>query len=160
MILPKISRYVKAFQIEDADKDKNNNLMSFCINDEKQLEKYKTIWTKIEHLKSIDLNALPVFDDRSIKTEIRTYADKFYTNFRVLSVLEDDIEWESFTIISTDSLFVYENKYYQQIYLDNFAHKIVGKRMINYVRKNLFETDKDLILINRSYKCCITTKLT
>ena len=37
--------------------------MSFHIDDEKQLEKYKAIWTKIEDLKNIELNALPVYDD-------------------------------------------------------------------------------------------------
>ena len=28
------------------------------------IKKYKTIWTKLEGLKNIDLNALPVYDDR------------------------------------------------------------------------------------------------
>ena len=37
--------------------------MSFHMDDEKLLEKYKTIWTKIEDLKNIELNALPVYDD-------------------------------------------------------------------------------------------------
>ena len=36
--------------------------MSFCIDDEKLLEKYKAIWTKIKDLKNIELNALPVYD--------------------------------------------------------------------------------------------------
>ena len=36
----------------------------------KLLEKYKTIWTKIEDLKTIELNALPVCDDRYTKTKI------------------------------------------------------------------------------------------
>ena len=45
-------------------------------------------------------------DDRYIKTKIRTYGNDFYTNFRGLYVPEDDIEFESFTVISTDSLFV------------------------------------------------------
>ena len=31
-------------------------------------ENYKTIWTKIEDLKNIELNALPVVDDRYMKT--------------------------------------------------------------------------------------------
>ena len=35
-------------------------MMPFHINYEKQLEKYKTIWTKIEDFKNIELNALPV----------------------------------------------------------------------------------------------------
>ena len=42
--------------------------MSFHIDDERLLEKYKAIWTKIEDLKNIELNALPVYDDRYIKT--------------------------------------------------------------------------------------------
>ena len=46
-----MSGYVKIFKVKDGDKDKNNNLMSFSIDDEKLLEKYKTIWTKIEDLK-------------------------------------------------------------------------------------------------------------
>ena len=41
-------------------------------------------------LKSIELNASPVYDDRYIKTKIRTFDDKVYTNFRGLNVPEDD----------------------------------------------------------------------
>ena len=41
LIMPKMGGYVKAFKIED----KNNKLMSFRIDDEKLLEKYKAIWT-------------------------------------------------------------------------------------------------------------------
>ena len=48
LILPKMSGYVKTFNTKDGDKDKKNKLMSFCVNDEKLLEKYKTICTKIE----------------------------------------------------------------------------------------------------------------
>ena len=41
--------------------------------------------------------------DRYIKTKIRTYGDKVYTNFRGLNVPKDEIECESFTVISIDS---------------------------------------------------------
>ena len=114
----------KTFKVEEGDKDKNNKLMSLCINDEKLLEKYKANLTKIEDLKNIELNILPVYDDRYIKSKIRTYGDKIYTNFGGLNEPEDDIECESFTIISIDSLLVYENKYYLNVYLDNCAYKI------------------------------------
>ena len=86
--------------------------MSFRIDDEKLLEKYKAIWTKIEDWKDIKLNALPVYDDRYVKTKRRTHGDKVYTNFRDLNIPEDDIECESFTVISVDSSPVYEKKYY------------------------------------------------
>ena len=60
--------------------------MTFRIDDEKLLEKYKVICTKIEDLKNIKLNALPVYDDRYIKTKISTYRDNVYSNFRGLNV--------------------------------------------------------------------------
>ena len=53
LLFPKISRYVKTFQVKDRDRDKNNKLMSsFGIDDENLLEKYKAIWTKTEDLKN------------------------------------------------------------------------------------------------------------
>ena len=70
----------------------------------------------MEDLKNIELNTLLVYDDRYIKTKIRTYSDKVYTNFYGLNVPEDDIERQSFTVISIDSLIVYKNKYYLQVY--------------------------------------------
>ena len=35
------------------------------------------------------MNTLPIYDGTCIKTEIRTYGDKVYTNFRSLNVPED-----------------------------------------------------------------------
>ena len=62
-----------------------------------------------EDLKSTELNALPVYGGRYIKTKIRTFDDENYTNFLCLYTPEDNIECESFTVISIDSLFVYAN---------------------------------------------------
>ena len=47
--------YVKTFKVKDEDKDKNNKLMSFHVDDLKLLEQYRTIWTKIEILKVLNL---------------------------------------------------------------------------------------------------------
>ena len=140
-----MSRYVKAFKVIDGDKDKNNKTKFFRIDDEKLLEKYKTIWTKIEDIISIELNILPVYNEIYIKTKIRTYGYNVYTNFRSLNVPEDDIECESFKVISIDSLLVYESKYYLLVYLDNCAYKIENKQMADY-HDELIQV-KELILI-------------
>ena len=76
LIYPKISGYVKTFKVKDGDKDKNNKLMSFCINYEKLLEKYNAIWTNIEDLKNIKLNALPVYDEQ-YKNEYKQYKNQY-----------------------------------------------------------------------------------
>ena len=129
LVMPKMSGYVKTFKVKEG----NNKLMSFRIDDEKLLEKYKAIRIKIEDLKNIKLNALPVHDDRYIKTKIRTFGDKVYTNFRGLNVPEDDKECEYFTVISIDFLLVYDTKNYLQVYLDNCAYTILNKQMTDYL---------------------------
>ena len=52
---------------------------------------------------------------------------------------EDDIECESFTVISIHSLLVYENKCYLQVYLDICGYKIANKQMTDYLGEILFE---------------------
>ena len=72
-----MSGYLKTFKV----KEESNKLMSFRIDDEKLLERYKAIWTKIKDLKNIKLNTVPVYDDINIKTKIRTSGDKVYLTF-------------------------------------------------------------------------------
>ena len=48
LIMHKMSGYVKTFKVKEEDKDKNNKLMSLPRDDEKLLEKYKAVSTKIE----------------------------------------------------------------------------------------------------------------
>ena len=43
----------------------------------------------------IELNALPIYDDRYIKTKIRTCGDKVYTNFCGLDVPQNGVEFYS-----------------------------------------------------------------
>ena len=62
LILTKINGYIKTF------KDNDIKLMHLVIDNDKLLQKYKTIWTKIKDLKNIELNALQVYDNRYIKT--------------------------------------------------------------------------------------------
>ena len=134
LIMPKMSGYVKTFKV----KDKNNILTSLRIDDEKLLQKYIAIWSKIKNLKNVELNTLPVYDDRYIETKIRTYDDKVYTNFSGLNLPQDEIECESCTVISIDSLLVYESKCCMQVYLDNCTYKIVNKQMTDYLDEDHF----------------------
>ena len=47
-------KYVKTFKVKEVDKDKKNQLMSFRIDDEKLLGKFKAIWNKIQDLKMLN----------------------------------------------------------------------------------------------------------
>ena len=63
--------YVTTFKVKDGDKDENNKLMSFRTDDEKLLEKCEAISTMIEDLKNIELNDIPVYDDRTQNNNIQ-----------------------------------------------------------------------------------------
>ena len=52
---------------------------------------------------------------------------------------EDGIECESFIVTSINSLLVYDNKYYLQVYIGNCAYNILNKQMTDYRNENLFE---------------------
>ena len=56
--------YVQTFRFKEGD----NKLMSFRIDNQKLLEKYKAIWAKTENLNNIEINYLSVYDGRNIKT--------------------------------------------------------------------------------------------
>ena len=88
LIMPKMRGYFKTLKAED----KINKLMSFHIDYGKLLEKHKAIWLKIDDLKNTKLTALLEYDNRYLKTKIRTYNDEVYTNFQDLNVPEDEIE--------------------------------------------------------------------
>ena len=105
-----MSGYVKTFKVKDGGKDKNIKLITFRTDDEELLEKYKTIWTKIEDLRNIKLNSFAAYDDRYIKTKIRIYGEKVCRDFRGLNVPENCKTCESFTIIPVDPLHVSKSK--------------------------------------------------
>ena len=127
-----MSGYVKIFKAED----KINELILFHIDDEKLLEKYKAIWTKIEDLKNIQLNALTVYDDRYIKTKKEHTTIKFIlTLYRVIS----SRRWYRITIFSIDSLLACESKSHLQVYLDSCTYKIKSKQMTDFPNEDLFE---------------------
>ena len=95
------------------------------------------------------MNAAPVYDDRyDDKTKTRTYGDKIYTNFCSWNVTEGGVECLSFTITSIDSLLIFENKYYLQIYLNNCAYKSLDKQMTDYLDDLLLSSNIGILVVS------------
>ena len=93
-------------------------------------------------MQNIELDTLPVYDNRYEINKKRKYGDKIYTTFWDLDIPEI---YRTFLLIL--HLFVVcDNKYYLQIYLNNCVYKVVDKQMIDYLDDNLFETDGNLFV--------------
>ena len=59
------------------------------------------------------------------------------------------MECEYFVVISINSLLVYQNKYYLQVYLDNCPYKIIDQQMVYYKRIDI----NKVIDLGESNKC-------
>ena len=62
------------------------------VNDKKILKKYSEIWDKIKSLIKKEFNSEPVYNDKYIKTKIKIYNNRVYTNFqhnypKIMSIL-------------------------------------------------------------------------
>ena len=70
-----MNAYVKYF-------DKNNKCINLLVNDKEMLKKYLEIWDKIKSLIKKEFNSEPVYNDKYIKTKIKIYNNRVYTNFQ------------------------------------------------------------------------------
>ena len=86
--------------------DKNNKYMNLLVNDKKILEKYSEIWNKIKSLIKKEFNSEPVYNDKYIKTKIKIYNDKVYTNFQHNKIPKDNEYCACLSVILLDSFFV------------------------------------------------------
>ena len=86
LIMPKRSGYVKSFD--------DIKLMFFCIDNDKLLEKYESINSKIEYLKSVRLTRISYI--KYIKTRIKTYVNKVNNaGFYNSGVSKDGVDYEA-----------------------------------------------------------------
>ena len=76
---------------------------------------------KVEKLKRINYESKLTYDydDKCIKTKIKTYADIIITNFRNKKMPEEKVPCKCLSIIMLDSVIESDEKYYPQTFLEN-----------------------------------------
>ena len=124
--------------------DKSSKYMNHLVKDEKILKKYLKIWSKIKRLIKKGLNSEPVYNDKYIKTKIKIYNDKVYTNFQHNKMPKDNEYCACLSVILLDSIFVNSNKeYYPQIFLEECKYAIKDRKIINTINEDLKLNESD-----------------
>ena len=80
IFLPQMIGYVKCFH--------GNRTMSFLVADKEILKEYTKVWEKITDLIGKEFDAEPVYEDKYIKTKIKSYNNDIRTNFMVKVIVE------------------------------------------------------------------------
>ena len=124
--------------------DKNNKYINLLVSDKKILEKYSEIWNKIKRLIKKEFNSEPVYNDKYIKTKIKIYNDKVYTNFQHNKIPKDNEYCACLSVILLDSIFVNSNKeYYPQIFLEECKHAMKDRKIKNTINEDLKLSESD-----------------
>ena len=124
--------------------DEINKYMNLLVYDKKILEKYNKIWNKIKSLLKKEINSEPVYNDKYIKTKIKIYDNRVYTNFQNNKIPKDNEYCSCLSVILLDSIFVNSDKeYYPQIFLEEFKYMIKDRKIINTINDDLELTESN-----------------
>ena len=117
--------------------EKNSKYLNRLVNDKEILKNHSEIWNKIKSLIKKEFNSEPVYNDKYIKTKIKIYNDRVYTNFQHNKIPKDYEYCACLPVILLDSIFVNLSKeYYPQKFLE-FKYEINDKKILNKVNENL-----------------------
>ena len=97
IILPQMSGYIKYFE-------NGGKSMSFKTEDDEVYIKYNQIWNKIKELLGVELYIEPIYDDKYIKTKVKTFSSVINTLFSGDKILKERVEYGCSSCISIDSI--------------------------------------------------------
>ena len=88
--------------------------MSLLIEDENVYLKYSEILNKIKKLLGVKLNSLPIYDDKYIKTKVKTFNSMINTLFSGNEIPKERNHYICIVSIFIDSVLKVDKKNYPQ----------------------------------------------
>ena len=117
IILRQMSGYIKYF-------DNGGKNMSFKIEDKSVYFKYTEIWNKIKNSLNSKFYSQPIYDDKYIKTKVKTFSSMINNLFSGNKIPKDRIHYICIAAICIDSVLRVDKKIYPQVYLEQCKYKI------------------------------------
>ena len=100
---------------------------------------------KVEKLMRIDFESKSTYgyDDKYIKTKIKTYADIIITNFHNKKMPKEKVPCKCLSIIMLDSVIESDEKYYPQTFLEECKYVQEKIKFENYIDEELDSDSND-----------------
>ena len=136
IIFPAMGGYMKYF--ENGGKN-----MSFLIEDEDLHLKYTDIWNKIKKLLGLKLHSQPIYDDKYIKTKVKTFNSMTNTLFSGNEIPKERNHCICIAAICVDSVLKIDKKNYPQVYLEQCKYKIKKEELVNFIDDDLSSDNSD-----------------
>ena len=98
--------------------DNGGKNMLFKIEDESVYLKYTENWNKIKDILNLEFYSQPIYDDKYIKTKVKTFNNMINTLFSDDEIPKERIHYVCIAEICIDSVLRVDKKHYHQVYLE------------------------------------------
>ena len=121
-----MSGYIKYF-------DNGGKNMSFKIEDESVYLKYTEIWNKIKKSPDTRFHSQPIYDDKYIKTKVKTFSSMINTLFSGNEIPNESNHYIFIAGICIDDILKLDKKKYPQVYLEQCKCKIKRRKPVDFI---------------------------
>ena len=116
--------------------------------------KYSEICNKIKSILNVNFLSQPIYDDKFIKSKVKTFNNTILTLFSGNEIPNERIHYVCISAICVDSVLRVDKKNYAQIYLEQCKYKIRKRELENFINDDvdLSSDDSDewlLMIISR-----------
>ena len=138
-----MSGYVKYF-------DNGGKNMSFKIEDESVYLKYPETWNKIKKSLNITFHSQPIYDDKYMKTKVKTFSSMINTLFSGNKAPKERNHYICIAAICIGSVSKIDKKNYPQVYLEQCKYKINRRKPVDFIdaEVNLSSDSLDIQMIS------------
>ena len=98
--------------------------MSFKTEDKSVHLKHTEIWKKIKKSLNTRFHSQPIYDDKYIKTKVKTFSSMINTFFLGNEIKKGRNHYVSIAAFCIDFVFRVDKENYPQVYLEQYEYKI------------------------------------
>ena len=120
IVLPQLSGLIKYFE-------NNKKIMSFLADDD-LIFKYNKIWKKIKKLLGVEFDSQPVYDEKYIKTRVKTFEDKVITKYTDNEIEKERTHYSCIAVICADPVIKLGKENYSQVNLEQCKFRLKKKK--------------------------------
>ena len=118
--------YIKYF-------DDGGENIYFKIEDEGVYLKYNKIWNKIKNTLNIRFHSQPIYDDKYVKTKVKTFDGVVNTLFSDNKITKEGNHDICIAGMCIDCIIKVNKKNYPQVHLEQFKHKIRKRKLVDFI---------------------------
>ena len=112
--------------------DSGGKNMSFKIEDQSVYLKSTEIWNKIKNPPNTRFHGQPIYDDKYIKTNVKTFSSMINTLFSGNEIPKERNHYICIAVICIDSVLKVDKKY-PQVYLEQSKYKIKRRKPVGCI---------------------------